>query len=348
MNSLQIHYFLHLCRTGSISETARQLFVAQPAVSKQIAALERELGFALFHRTNRGVSLTPGGELLWNFFSEAEPAFQRVRAEAERRMQGQRERLAVGLLESLGLDELQSVLAGLRSQFPELEITLARLDNPTLLEQLSDGRLDAAVTFDHAMEGRAGVRYEELLLEQSLFVISRDHPLARLDNIVPQALSGQMICETRAREGGRFGQLPAASGGPAGHPAHRVPQRGQPGQRPGRGGDQPGGGAHRRAGSAGAPGALPADPQRHLSERGVRLAGGKPEPPPPPADPAAERGVYRSGLRRRPGRIDGQGPQARQILPFQSRPGPLKSESDVLLTRSAVNDSALGHSAAGR
>ena len=105
------------------------------------------------------------------------------------------------LLESLGLDELQSVLAGLRTQFPELEITLARLDNPTLLEQLSDGRLDAAVTFDHAMEGRAGVRYEELLLEQSLFVISRDHPLARLDNIVPQALSGQMICETRAREG---------------------------------------------------------------------------------------------------------------------------------------------------
>ena len=98
MNSLQIHYFLHLCRTGSISETARQLFVAQPAVSKQIAALERELGFALFHRTNRGVSLTPGGELLWKFFSEAEPAFQRVRAEAERRMQGQRERLAVGLL----------------------------------------------------------------------------------------------------------------------------------------------------------------------------------------------------------------------------------------------------------
>ena len=201
MNSLQIHYFLHLSRTGSISETARQLFVAQPAVSKQIAALERELGFALFHRPNRGVSLTPGGELLWNFFSEAEPAFQRVRAEAERRMQGQRERLAVGLLESLGLDELQSVLAGLRTQFHELEITLARLDNPTLLEQLSDGRLDAAVTFDHAMEGRAGVRYEELLLEQSLFVISRDHPLARLDNIVPQALSGQMICETRAREG---------------------------------------------------------------------------------------------------------------------------------------------------
>ena len=38
MTSLQVRYFLHLCGTKSISATARQLFVAQPAVSKQIAA----------------------------------------------------------------------------------------------------------------------------------------------------------------------------------------------------------------------------------------------------------------------------------------------------------------------
>ena len=201
MNSLQIHYFLHLCRTGSFSETARQLFVAQPAVSKQIAGLEKELGFALFTRTNRGVSLTPGGQLLCEFFTEAEDTFQRVRAEAERRMQGQREHLAIGLLESLGLDELQPVIASLRQDFPQLEISLARLDNPTLLEQLSEGRLDAAITFDHAMEGRTGVRYVELVLEQSFFILSRDHPLARREHIAPQDLSGQIICETRTREG---------------------------------------------------------------------------------------------------------------------------------------------------
>ncbi len=64
MNSLQIQYFLHLCQTLSVSETARQLYVAQPAVSKQIAALEKELDVVLFDRTNRGVSLTPSGELI--------------------------------------------------------------------------------------------------------------------------------------------------------------------------------------------------------------------------------------------------------------------------------------------
>lgn len=201
MNSLQIHYFLHLCRTGSFSQTARQLFVAQPAVSKQIAALEKELGFPLFTRTNRGVTLTEGGALLYEFFAQADQTFQQVCAEAARRMQGQRQRLAVGLLESLGMDELQQVIPALRQEVPHLEITLARLDNPTLLEQLSDGRLDAAITFDHAMEGRSGVRYVELMLEQSYFILSRDHPLARRATLSPQDLSGQIICETRSREG---------------------------------------------------------------------------------------------------------------------------------------------------
>lgn len=201
MNSLQIHYFLHLGRTGSVSETARQLFVAQPAVSKQIAGLEKELGFPLFLRTNRGVTLTEGGTLLYEFFAQADQRFQQVRAEAERRMQGQRQRLAIGLLESLGLDELQQVVSILRQEAPQLEITLARLDNPTLLEQLSQGRLDAVITFDHAMEGRAGVRYVELMLEQSYFILSRDHPLARRESLSPRDLSGQTICETRSRAG---------------------------------------------------------------------------------------------------------------------------------------------------
>ena len=69
MTSLQVRYFLHLCGTKSISETARQLFVAQPAVSKQIAALERELGTELFVRTNSGVELTTAGACYYDFFS---------------------------------------------------------------------------------------------------------------------------------------------------------------------------------------------------------------------------------------------------------------------------------------
>ena len=165
MTSLQVRYFLHLCGTKRISETARQLFVAQPAVSKQIAALERELGTALFIRTNRGVELTSAGECYRDFFSESDRKFHCLQAELRRAADLERRSLAVGILENLGLDEVSDVIAQLRSQHPGLRLTVARLDNPTLLEQLFNGRLDAVITFDHALDHRTGVRYIELLLE---------------------------------------------------------------------------------------------------------------------------------------------------------------------------------------
>ena len=107
----------------------------------------------------------------------------------------------MGILENLGLDEVSDVIAQLRSQHPGLRLTVARLDNPTLLEQLFNGRLDAVITFDHALDHRTGVRYIELLLEQSCFLISREHPLAARPDLAVQDLSGQIFCETRSREG---------------------------------------------------------------------------------------------------------------------------------------------------
>lgn len=200
MTSLQVRYFLHLCGTKSISETARQLYVAQPAVSKQIAALERELGFPLFLRTNRGVEPTEGGAEIQRCLSEAERAFQASLARARKRMAAAEEQLSVGVLENLGLDELNGVVSGLR-QRKDVRIAVARLDNTSLLERLSTGRLDLIITFGHALEHRSGVQWVELLQEQSSFILSREHPLARRQPLLPEDLSGQCFCETCSREG---------------------------------------------------------------------------------------------------------------------------------------------------
>ena len=59
----QIRYFLTVAELGNLTAAASQLFVAQPALSRQIAQLESELGFALFDRNPRGVTLTSAGKL---------------------------------------------------------------------------------------------------------------------------------------------------------------------------------------------------------------------------------------------------------------------------------------------
>lgn len=61
MTLQQLHYFISIAETGSFNEAAKTLYISQPSLTSSIQELERELGFSLFHRGNRGVSLTSDG-----------------------------------------------------------------------------------------------------------------------------------------------------------------------------------------------------------------------------------------------------------------------------------------------
>ena len=63
MNTTQLKYFLSAAKHLSFSETAKEFYMTQPAISHQISDLEQELGTKLFNRTARGVSLTKSGEI---------------------------------------------------------------------------------------------------------------------------------------------------------------------------------------------------------------------------------------------------------------------------------------------
>ena len=65
MTIKQIHYFIAVAETKSFTNAARNYFIAQTAMSQQISALEKELGFLLFHRSNRSVELTQAGQTLY-------------------------------------------------------------------------------------------------------------------------------------------------------------------------------------------------------------------------------------------------------------------------------------------
>lgn len=62
MTLQQLKYIIVVASKGSISEAAKELFVAQPSLTSAVKELETELGITIFHRTNKGVSLTPEGE----------------------------------------------------------------------------------------------------------------------------------------------------------------------------------------------------------------------------------------------------------------------------------------------
>ena len=69
MHSKQLHYFITTVQKGSIAAAARALDIAQPAISQQIASLEREVKATLLERSFSGVNLTPAGKV---FYKHAE------------------------------------------------------------------------------------------------------------------------------------------------------------------------------------------------------------------------------------------------------------------------------------
>src|SRR5690606_5268382 len=96
MNLNQLAIFHAVAREGNLTRAAEVLRISQPAVSKQLLALEKSLGTALFHRLSKGVQLTESGQLLLEYSArlfaletEAERALAELR-------ELQRGRLVIG------------------------------------------------------------------------------------------------------------------------------------------------------------------------------------------------------------------------------------------------------------
>ena len=137
--------FYYVARFGNITQAANALFCNQPNVTRTIKLLEQALGCTLLVRSNRGVTLTPEGELL---LSHVAPAMEHLES-AERELSAQGE-LRQGTV-SLGTSEvalrclLLPVLKEFRAAYPGVRVRVTNSSTPQALAALQDGLVDLAV-----------------------------------------------------------------------------------------------------------------------------------------------------------------------------------------------------------
>ena len=197
MNLKQLEYFSAVAEAKSISLAARNLHVAQPPISRQLALLEDELGVCLFLRTNKGVELTEAGRSLYR---QSQNLFQDMRmiVDSVRDINaGMRGLLKIGMIYSNISIALQ-YLKEFRAQYPQVELYV-RLGSPgDLLEDLNKG--DLHLLFLRSSSERGSGLHERILGEVPLeLVMIRELDPAPDQASVPlEALKGVPMCLLRS------------------------------------------------------------------------------------------------------------------------------------------------------
>lgn len=217
MSSLrQIRYFLKVAELGGFTPAADALFIAQPALSRQIAQLESELGFPLFERLPRGVRLTPGGAL---YRTRMLAILDQLDAAAEA---GRDVALGAGgvlrVLHSSSipvptfLPTLQSMLA----EIPRLRIDLDRLSSEQQLAALEAGQADLGLIRLPVLRRAPSLQVFPLAAEPLFVIAPQGHWLASEAGITLAALAQEPFVSAVHRERGglarRVSELCAQSG----------------------------------------------------------------------------------------------------------------------------------------
>lgn len=159
-------------------KAAELLGIAQPALSRQIAQLERALGVSLFNRTRRRVELTAAGQLL---LERAEPllnSLHRLGPELHAMMAGATGRVRIGFTGLAMATVLPGIIRAFGQLHPGIRVELNESPTAAQIDALRSGEIDCGF-FHPEKTAPEGVRTHQLLREPNGLLLPAAHPLAR-------------------------------------------------------------------------------------------------------------------------------------------------------------------------
>jgi DNA-binding transcriptional LysR family regulator len=170
-----------VAEAGSITRAAERLGYTTPALSQQLAKLEREAGTSLLVRHHRGARLTGAGELLVERARRVLDELERARHELARLTGLSGGTLRLGTFPTAGVHLLPPALSAFHRAYPDVELTVADYDPPSGVTAVAAGEIDLALT--HTYEPAdpvpvpSSVALEPVLREELVLVTAPGHAL---------------------------------------------------------------------------------------------------------------------------------------------------------------------------
>lgn len=199
MELRQLRYFVTVATELHFGHAADRLQITQPALSKQIVALEQELGVMLLQRTKRSVELTPAGQVFLTqsqqLLAQADTAVQLT----QRTARGEVGQLTIGFTETAAHSVLPQLVRDFRQRYPQVEIIMCDLSTEAQVAALNQEMIDIA--FLHPPIDARGLCVHDIFEEQFMIVLPLGHPLAKQESVTVEDLAEESFLIHPRHEG---------------------------------------------------------------------------------------------------------------------------------------------------
>ncbi|PHJ58922.1 transcriptional regulator [Nostoc linckia z18] len=180
----QLQAFLAIAQTGSFQQAARTCGVTQSTISRQIQALEADLGIELFHRTSHA-KLTLAGERLLPRVRKICQEWQTATEELADLIAGKQPELCIAAIHSVCGSYLPPVLQKFCHDYPDVQLRVTSLGSDRALKVLKDGLVDLAIVMNNRFLTTGREMVVEVLYDEPIEVLTAaNHPLAQYE-LVP-------------------------------------------------------------------------------------------------------------------------------------------------------------------
>ncbi|MCI8894422.1 MAG: LysR family transcriptional regulator [Lachnospiraceae bacterium] len=185
MTLTQIQFFLETASCRNISTAAEHLYTTQPGLSRQLTSMEQELNMQLLIRNNKGIRLTPAGQVLQEEFQKLMELYVESVHKAQIASRGYSDTISIGILEGLKIDAfLPRILDFFNTSYPQAHISIRRLTFGKLILELRERQLDAAISLDVNFIGKKDLKLYDLMPYRAMYFVPAQHPLAEREQLV--------------------------------------------------------------------------------------------------------------------------------------------------------------------
>lgn len=203
----QIRYFLTVADLGGFTPAAAALFVAQPALSRQIAQLEKELGFPLFEREARGVSLTPSGTVYRDRVIAIQQQLSAAAEESAQLANGEAGVLRLLHSSSIPATSLMPIIQHFLRSSPRARIDLDRIASELQISEVASGKADLGIIRLPVLRRDASVQFIDLPSEALWVALPEAHGLASRETLAIADLKNEAFVSAVHRERGGQARL---------------------------------------------------------------------------------------------------------------------------------------------